>query len=138
MKVLACDGIHEDGLILFRDDGTVVMTQGQINGIRGKSVRVEVTSNAADVKAQINSIQGNRRWAQARKAVWRSKLLDISEFESPVSMHGSDSQTLDNALEWLLLGGMDMLHWAGLAGVLAAMAMSALATRFARRQGLAA
>ena len=34
----------------------------------------------------------------------------MTEFESPVSMHGSDSQTLDNMLEWLLLGGMDMLQ----------------------------
>jgi len=59
---------------------------------------------------EINSIQGNRRWAQARKAVWRSKLLDMGEFESPVSMHGSDSQTLDDMLEWLLQGGMDLLQ----------------------------
>jgi predicted MFS family arabinose efflux permease len=35
---------------------------------------------------------------------------------------------------WLISrGGMDWLHWAGLAGLLAAMATSALATRFARR-----
>jgi glutamate synthase (NADPH/NADH) large chain len=59
---------------------------------------------------EINSIQGNRRWAQARRQVWRSPLLDMSEFESPVSMHGSDSQTLDDMLEWLLQGGMDLLQ----------------------------
>ncbi|TYT25974.1 glutamate synthase large subunit [Luteimonas viscosa] len=57
---------------------------------------------------EINSIEGNRRWAQARKQVWRSPLLDVSEFESTVTMHGSDSQSLDNMLEWLLLGGMDL------------------------------
>jgi len=35
---------------------------------------------------------------------------------------------------WLISrGGMDWLHWAGFAGLLAAMAASALATRFARR-----
>jgi predicted MFS family arabinose efflux permease len=35
---------------------------------------------------------------------------------------------------WLIAhGGMDWLHWAGFAGLLAAMAVSALATRFARR-----
>lgn len=35
---------------------------------------------------------------------------------------------------WLISrGGMDALHWAGFAGLLAAMAMSALATRYARR-----
>ncbi|WP_024891866.1 glutamate synthase large subunit [Luteimonas huabeiensis] len=59
---------------------------------------------------EINSIEGNRRWAQARKGVWASPLLDVSEFDDPVSMHGSDSQTLDNMLEWLLLGGMDLLQ----------------------------
>ncbi|MGY1408336.1 glutamate synthase large subunit [Luteimonas sp. A611] len=57
---------------------------------------------------EINSIEGNRRWAQARKHVWRSPLLDVSEFESTVTLHGSDSQSLDNMLEWLLLGGMDL------------------------------
>ena len=57
---------------------------------------------------EINSIEGNRRWAQARKDVWRSELLDVSAFDEVVSMHGSDSQSLDNVLEWLLLGGMDL------------------------------
>ena len=57
---------------------------------------------------EINSIEGNRRWALARHGTWRSPLLDIGEFEAPVSMHGSDSQSLDNMLEWLLLGGMDL------------------------------
>ncbi|WP_298576214.1 glutamate synthase large subunit [uncultured Luteimonas sp.] len=57
---------------------------------------------------EINSIEGNRRWAQARKDVWRSPLLDVSEFQSTVTLHGSDSQSLDNMLEWLLLGGMDL------------------------------
>ena len=59
---------------------------------------------------EINSIEGNRRWAQARRNVWRSPLLDVSEFDPVVSMRGSDSQTLDNMLEWLLLGGMDLLQ----------------------------
>lgn len=59
---------------------------------------------------EINSIEGNRRWAQARRGVWASPLLDISEFDETVTMHGSDSQTLDNMLEWLLLGGMDLLQ----------------------------
>ncbi|HEY8359856.1 MAG TPA: MFS transporter [Ramlibacter sp.] len=36
---------------------------------------------------------------------------------------------------WMIVrGGMDSLHWAALAGLLAAMAMSALATRYARRR----
>ena len=57
---------------------------------------------------EINSIEGNRRWAQARQHVWKSPLLDVAEFESVVTLHGSDSQSLDNMLEWLLLGGMDL------------------------------
>ncbi|WP_330947240.1 glutamate synthase large subunit [Thermomonas sp. LB-4] len=57
---------------------------------------------------EINSIEGNRRWAQSRRDVWKSPLLDVSGFDEVVSMHGSDSQSLDNALEWLLLGGMDL------------------------------
>jgi glutamate synthase (NADPH/NADH) large chain len=44
----------------------------------------------------------------ARKNVWRSPLLDVAEFDTVVSQHGSDSQSLDNMLEWLLLGGMDL------------------------------
>ncbi len=55
---------------------------------------------------EINSIEGNRRWAQARRRVWRSPLLALDGIDEIVSMHGSDSQSLDNALEWLLLGGM--------------------------------
>ncbi len=57
---------------------------------------------------EINSIEGNRCWANARKNVWRSPLLDVAEFDTVVSQHGSDSQSLDNMLEWLLLGGMDL------------------------------
>jgi glutamate synthase (NADPH/NADH) large chain len=57
---------------------------------------------------EINSIEGNRCWSNARKNVWRSPLLDVAEFEAVVSQHGSDSQSLDNMLEWLLLGGMDL------------------------------
>ena len=59
---------------------------------------------------EINSIEGNRRWARARRGVWRSPLLDLEGFDEVVSMSGSDSRTLDNMLEWLLLGGMDLLQ----------------------------
>lgn len=59
---------------------------------------------------EINSISGNRAWARARRKIWHSPQLDVSEFEQTVSTHGSDSQTLDNMLEWLQLGGMDLLQ----------------------------
>jgi glutamate synthase (NADPH) large chain len=59
---------------------------------------------------EINTIEGNRRWSQARGAKWRSPHVDFSELQPLVSMHGSDSQSLDNMLEVLLAGGMDVLQ----------------------------
>ena len=58
---------------------------------------------------EINTIEGNRRWARARVAKWRSPAIDLREFTPPVSLEGSDSQSLDNMLELLLAGGMDLL-----------------------------
>ena len=58
---------------------------------------------------EINTISGNRQWAVARGAVFRSPLLpDLSDIQPLVSLSGSDSQTLDNMLEVLLLGGLDV------------------------------
>jgi glutamate synthase (NADPH/NADH) large chain len=60
---------------------------------------------------EINTIQGNRNWAVARGPLFRSPLLpDVSDILPLVSMTGSDSQTLDNMLEFLLMGGLDVLH----------------------------
>jgi len=60
---------------------------------------------------EINTIQGNRNWAQARAANFRSdKLDDISELDPVVSLTGSDSSSLDNMLEVLRAGGMDVLQ----------------------------
>ncbi len=59
---------------------------------------------------EINSIQGNRNWMRARGPRFRSPLVDYRELQPVVSMEGSDSQTLDNMLEALLVGGMDLLH----------------------------
>ncbi|MEP7184837.1 MAG: glutamate synthase large subunit [Rhodanobacter sp.] len=58
---------------------------------------------------EINTIRGNRRWMQAREAVLRSPLVDLSDIGPLVSQNGSDSESLDNALEVLLAGGLDML-----------------------------
>jgi glutamate synthase (NADPH) large chain len=58
---------------------------------------------------EINTIQGNRKWAQARARKFQCQALpDIEEITPLVSMSGSDSQSLDNMLEVLLGGGMDM------------------------------
>ncbi len=60
---------------------------------------------------EINTIQGNRSWAVARGPILRSPMLpDLTEIMPLVSMAGSDSQTLDNMLEVLLMGGLDVLQ----------------------------
>jgi glutamate synthase (NADPH/NADH) large chain len=60
---------------------------------------------------EINTIQGNRSWAVARGPLFRSPVLpDLADITPLVSMTGSDSQTLDNMLEVLLMGGLDVLH----------------------------
>jgi glutamate synthase (NADPH/NADH) large chain len=60
---------------------------------------------------EINTIQGNRNWAVARGHVFRSPLLpDLAEVLPLISLTGSDSQSLDNMLEVLLMGGLDALH----------------------------
>ncbi len=59
---------------------------------------------------EINTIEGNRRWALARTAKWRTPVIDLRELKPAVSLHGSDSQSLDNMLELLLAGGMDLLQ----------------------------
>ena len=58
---------------------------------------------------EINTIRGNRRWMQAREAVLRSPRVDLSDIGPLVRQQGSDSESLDNALEVLLAGGLDML-----------------------------
>ena len=60
---------------------------------------------------EINTIQGNRRWAVARGPLFRSPLLpDLADIRPVVSLSGSDSQSLDNMLELLLAGGLDPMH----------------------------
>jgi glutamate synthase (NADPH) large chain len=60
---------------------------------------------------EINTIQGNRNWATARGPLLRSPLLpELQEVLPLVSLSGSDSQSLDNMLEVLLMGGLDPLH----------------------------
>jgi glutamate synthase (NADPH/NADH) large chain len=60
---------------------------------------------------EINTICGNRNWAAARGHIFRSSVLpDLTELQPIVSMSGSDSMTLDNMLEVLLAGGMDVLQ----------------------------
>ncbi|HKE49737.1 MAG TPA: glutamate synthase large subunit, partial [Rhodanobacteraceae bacterium] len=55
---------------------------------------------------EINTIRANRTWLQARSAKLVSPLIDFSGLGALVAMEGSDSQSLDNALELLLIGGI--------------------------------
>ncbi len=58
---------------------------------------------------EINTIQGNRNWAQARAMKMSSPLLpDLQELMPLVSSEDSDSASLDNMLEVLLEGGLDI------------------------------
>ncbi len=59
---------------------------------------------------EINTIEGNRHWSLARAARWSTPRVDFSQLQPLVSLHGSDSQSLDNMLEALLVGGMDLLQ----------------------------
>ncbi|MEL7448882.1 MAG: glutamate synthase large subunit [Pseudomonadota bacterium] len=60
---------------------------------------------------EINTIQGNRNWAVSRRRNLVSALLpDVAELDPIVPLNGSDSQTLDEMLEVLLAGGLDVLH----------------------------
>jgi len=60
---------------------------------------------------EINTVEGNRQWALARGPILRSPVLpELQQLLPLVSMSGSDSQSLDNMLEVLLLGGLDVPH----------------------------
>jgi glutamate synthase (NADPH/NADH) large chain len=60
---------------------------------------------------EINTVQGNRNWAVARGPLFRSPVLpELDDILPVVSLTGSDSQSLDNMLELLLMGGLDPMH----------------------------
>ena len=60
---------------------------------------------------EINTIQGNRNWANARAHKLRSDVLpEVTELQPLVSQSGSDSMSLDNMLELLIAGGIDIFR----------------------------
>ncbi len=60
---------------------------------------------------EINTITGNRNWASARQSKFYSPLLpDLPHLEHLVNQTGSDSSSLDNMLEVMLAGGMDIFR----------------------------
>lgn len=60
---------------------------------------------------EINTIQGNRNWAKARVPKFTNPLLPgLEELTPLVNLDGSDSSSMDNMLELLLAGGMDIFR----------------------------
>ncbi|MDZ4262249.1 MAG: glutamate synthase central domain-containing protein, partial [Pseudomonadota bacterium] len=59
---------------------------------------------------EINTVQGNRFWSVARGHKFETPLLPMAEIRPLVSMTGSDSNSMDNMLEALLAGGMDIFR----------------------------
>ena len=60
---------------------------------------------------EINTVEGNRNWADARTGKFQSELLpDVQSLAPLVNRSGSDSSSLDNMLEVLLAGGMDLFR----------------------------
>lgn len=60
---------------------------------------------------EINTITGNRNWAQARRTKFSSPLLpDLGNLGPIVNRTGSDSSSMDNMLELLVTGGVDLFR----------------------------
>jgi len=58
---------------------------------------------------EINTVEGNRNWAVARTPKFENEILpDIASVAPLVNRSGSDSSSLDNMIEVLTVGGMDL------------------------------
>ncbi|MCW8962838.1 MAG: glutamate synthase large subunit [Gammaproteobacteria bacterium] len=60
---------------------------------------------------EINTVQGNRNWSMARSHVFDTPLIpDLDQVRPMVTMSGSDSMSLDNMLEVMVAGGIDLFR----------------------------
>jgi glutamate synthase (NADPH/NADH) large chain/glutamate synthase (ferredoxin) len=61
---------------------------------------------------EINTVMGNRLWTKARESELKSPYFgdSIRKLRPIIQPGGSDSSSLDNALELLVMGGRDILH----------------------------
>ncbi|MCH2041338.1 MAG: glutamate synthase large subunit [Saccharospirillaceae bacterium] len=60
---------------------------------------------------EINTIKGNRNWANARASQFNSELLpNLQDLAPIVNTTGSDSSSMDNMLELLATGGMNLFR----------------------------
>ena len=59
---------------------------------------------------EINTITGNRNWAVARRTKFANDLMDLEELGPLVNRVGSDSSSMDNMLELMVTGGIDLFR----------------------------
>ena len=60
---------------------------------------------------EINTITGNRNWAQARRPKFANEQIpDLDDLGPLVNRVGSDSSSMDNMLELLVTGGVDLFR----------------------------
>jgi glutamate synthase (NADPH/NADH) large chain len=60
---------------------------------------------------EINTLQGNRNWSRARERKFASPLIpDMEDVRPIVSLTGSDSYSMDNMLEGLVMGGAGLFR----------------------------
>ncbi len=60
---------------------------------------------------EINTLQGNRNWSRAREVKFASDLIpNMDDVRPLVSLSGSDSLSLDNMLEGLVMGGVSLFR----------------------------
>lgn len=60
---------------------------------------------------EINTITGNRNWALARRTKFANELIpDLEELGPLVNRVGSDSSSMDNMLELMVTGGIDLFR----------------------------
>ena len=60
---------------------------------------------------EINTIRGNRSWMEARESVLSTPVLgDIKEIRPIIQPDMSDSASLDNVLEFLVMSGLSLPH----------------------------
>ncbi|PAU53012.1 glutamate synthase large subunit [Pseudomonas indica] len=60
---------------------------------------------------EINTITGNRNWAQARRTKFANELIpELDQLGPLVNRVGSDSSSMDNMLELMVTGGIDLFR----------------------------
>jgi len=60
---------------------------------------------------ELNTIKGNRNWALARQSKFATPLIpDLADLKPLVAQEGSDSNSLDNMLEVLMMGDMPVFQ----------------------------